>query len=535
MRLSDHDLKQLNEAYVGSLAEERLRALSLKLLADLKESRDRLNQNPGNSSRPPSSRPPWETATTDEPYNSEEADLDSDETAQEGDEETEEPLQSPDSDKGEEPEPNKPERKDNPPTKRSAGKQVGAPGFGRKLGLDLEITQEEFYRPESCAACGDHLSGDVPSRSYTARLQVEMGTVSTGACGLEVTQTKHTYEECQCSCGHWTRAEPGRCEQEDGWKVELTEWHVAGPMLVVFIGALAMRMRLSRARIREFLSDWLGLPMSIGTINQCIHEAGRALEPVVRDEILSAVREAELLHADETSWKESGKLLWLWVFSCASVTLFTIGRRTADMVVNVLGDSFSGWLMSDGYGVYRNYDGRLRCLAHLVRKARGLAQSLDPEAQKFGKRTLQLLETLMEAVYQAREGPPDIPLSQTHAIRLGIFWSFCDRHWDVEHKKTRELAREFLYDWGAIWAVLDHPWLPLTNNEAEQALRHWVISRRISFGTRTPEGSRALVSLASVIETCRKRNVLPWPYITEVIRQRRKGQSAPPLPQLVVA
>ncbi len=184
------------------------------------------------------------------------------------------------------------------------------------------------------------------------------------------------------------------------------------------------------------------------------------------------MREAELLHADETSWKESGQLLWLWVFSCASVTLFTIGRRTANMVLKVLGDGFNGWLMSDGYWAYRNYDWRLRCLAHLVRKARGLAQSLDPEAQKFGKRTLLLLDALMDAVYQAREGPPGNPLSQIHAIRLEMFWSFCERHWDAEHKKTRELAREFLYDWDAIWAVLDHPWLPLTNNEAERALRH---------------------------------------------------------------
>jgi hypothetical protein len=32
--------------------------------------------------------------------------------------------------------------------------------------------------------------------------------------------------------------------------------------------------------------------------------------------------------------------------------------------------------------------------------------------------------------------------------------------------------------------VLDHPELPLTNNAAERALRHWVIARRLSYGTR---------------------------------------------------
>ena len=87
-----------------------------------------------------------------------------------------------------------------------------------------------------------------------------------------------------------------------------------------------------------------------------------------------------------------------------------------------------------------------------------------------------------------------------------------------------------LNDWDTFWVVLDHPELPLTNNEAERALRHWVIARRIGMGTRTPQGTRVFALLASVIETCRKRNVSPWPYLTEVLRQRRKGLPAPPLP-----
>ena len=73
------------------------------------------------------------------------------------------------------------------------------------------------------------------------------------------------------------------------------------------------------------------------------------------------------------------------------------------------------------------------------------------------------------------------------------------------------------------------------NNEAERALRHWVIARRIGMGTRTPQGTRVFALLASVIETCRKRGVSPWPYLAEVIRQRRKGLPAPPMPAPVAA
>jgi transposase len=187
---------------------------------------------------------------------------------------------------------------------------------------------------------------------------------------------------------------------------------------------------------------------------------------------------------------------------------------------------------------YRHYDWRLRCLAHLMRKARGLQESVDAEANGFGKKPIEVLETLMAAVYAAREGPPEVPLRKQHAELLHEFLAFCIRHCDAEHRKTRELACELLndwdtywVDWDTYWVVLDYPWLPLTNNEAERALRHWVIARRISYGTRTAQGSRAFALTISVIETCRKRGASPWPYLAEVIRQRRRGLPAPPLPQ----
>ncbi|AGA31759.1 hypothetical protein TVNIR_2440 [Thioalkalivibrio nitratireducens DSM 14787] len=41
----------------------------------------------------------------------------------------------------------------------------------------------------------------------------------------------------------------------------------------------------------------------------------------------------------------------------------------------------------------------------------------------------------------------------------------------------------------------------------------------------------AFALLVSVIETCRKRGVSPWPYLAQVVQQRRKGEPAPVLPE----
>ena len=70
--------------------------------------------------------------------------------------------------------------------------------------------------------------------------------------------------------------------------------------------------------------------------------------------------------------------------------------------------------------------------------------------------------------------------------------------------------------------------------EFNRALRHWVIARRISYGTRTEQGSRAFALLASVIETCRKRRISPWSYLATVIAERRKGNEAPPIPAAAI-
>jgi transposase len=520
MLISDEDLRKLDDEHLDALGVEGLRAVSKQLCHDLKEARDRMNQNPGNSSRPPSTLAPWESGGTGDGPGSEgetpnaAGDEHANESGREG--------------KGS----GKDTTKTSEQQRRPPGRQTGAPGHGRKL--EMVVTGEVTHRAQRCASCGAPLDESAPFTATTGFYVVDVEVGPADAPGLTSSNTKHLYGQTICSCGHVSATEPGQSPADPEWRVSLTERHLVGPTLASLIVCLAMRMRLSRARIQEFLHDWLGLDLSIGTLNRCIHEAGRAVAPV-EDQLVKELIDSGHLHADETHWKESGLPLWLWVLSSAKIVLYLIGHRTSEIFENVLGDHYHGWVMSDGYVVYRSYQYRLRCWAHLKRKAQGLAESLDGnQAQRFGQQTLKRLKELMKAVYQAREGPPGVPLPEQYEEQLAEFKALCESHRDCDHKKTQALAREFLNDWEAIWMVLKHPQLPLTNNEAERALRHWVIARRISYGTRTEQGSRAFALLASVIETCRKRKISPWPYLTSVIAERRKGNDAPPLPAAAV-
>ncbi len=223
--------------------------------------------------------------------------------------------------------------------------------------------------------------------------------------GLTLWVVDHRYDETPCACGHRTRAVPGQGEVDPLFAgIELSEWRLVGPGLAALIVALALRFRLSRARIQEFLGEWLGLELSVGTIHQTLHEASAAVAPA-EAELIEAVLASDRLHADETPWPEHGQSLWLWVFLSATVTLYYIAGRGKELVENVL-DGFTGGLMSDGWIAYRHYAHRLRCWAHLIRKARGPAQSCDREARAFGQTVLKTLDALMAAVYAAREAPP---------------------------------------------------------------------------------------------------------------------------------
>jgi hypothetical protein len=298
-------------------------------------------------------------------------------------------------------------------------------------------------------------------------------------------------------------------------------------------------MRLSRKKTQQFLGDWLHVKLSTSTINQSLHEAARILEPL-EEELIAEVRNASQNYVDETPWWErTRKNLYMWVFVSLYTCYFFIGSRKKEVLTSILPLEYTGNLMSDGYLAYRGYSNRGRCWPHLIRKAQGLAESLNKEAQAFGKKTLETFGILMDAVYNAREGPPlETGLKDAFMEELLSLKCACVKHDDHSHEKTQALARELLYDWDAIFAVLDDPHLPLSNNEAERALRHWVIYRRICFGTQSVQGSRTVSLLGSVIETCKRRKVAYWEFIAETIQSRRLGHltlSLPAIPVLELA
>ena len=414
----------------------------------------------------------------------------------------------------------------NPGPKR-AGKRPGTKGFWRRL--PIMVSGEILHAPNSCDSCHAAFgSAASQSRHVSAHISLEL---TRGDMNLHVAATKHCHLAIRCDCGHETIARPatGLCSHVEGRRrdLQMSERCLVGPMLATFIAALSLRFRLSRVKTAEFLVDWLGVELGAATIERCIHEFGLASEPVV-EQLIEEVRAAEIVHLDETPWYQKATLLWLWVAVTATTIVYRIASRKHCELAALIGDAFLGWLVTDGYGAYRDHPRRQRCLAHLIRKARALAEGYYGAGSGFGRDLVRDLRRLIERVHDG-DDPAAIK-----RLTARIKWNGqCNRH-QID-TKVRGLAGEILNDWDAVIAFVADPDLPPTNNDAERALRHAVISRRISFGTRTDEGSRFYAAALSVIDTCRKRGTDPWAYACALIAAARANSPLPTIPAQVAA
>lgn len=504
------DLNQINQESLGKLCKTDVIQLALRLRDFAIELYENQRLDSTNSSRPPSSDSPYpkKKTKTDNEGN------DDSKQAQEQSSESDEISDGEKSDRIEQD-----DLEEEP--KRNPGRQPGSTGYGRKGKPALNSTEHHY--PKECVICRKHLHE--PAQPYMGHYTYELERF---ADRIQITCTLHYYYTAVCECGHENVEKPGEgfvsVIEERKRNIKLTEYTIVGPMLAAFISALSRRYGMSRNKIREFLIIWLNFHISVGLICKSIREAGIACYPVV-DQLLGDLQEEDQIHLDETPWYQKGVFCWLWVAISKSTAIYRIGTRKKTELLQLITEAYFGWLITDGYGAYRSFPKRQRCLAHLIRKAVALTGAVNENIQKQGEWFLRELRGLIKAMAQGEDGRKECKPIIARLKRA------CNLGSKSDHAKLKSLANEILNDWDAVVAFVKNPGLPPTNNEAERALRWAVIYRKITFGTRTREGSRCLAAQLSVIETCRLRGVDPWDYIAAAIALGRKGLAPPPIAQ----
>ena len=169
--------------------------------------------------------------------------------------------------------------------------------------------------------------------------------------------------------------------------------------------------------------------------------------------------------------------------------------------------TIAGVLVSDFYGAYTSYEGMHQyCWAHLLRDIQDLAALHPADAGVQGWAT-----AAAAVFHQAQRGSEGDPADAGRApdSRNRPAPSLCAM---VENTEAphRVLCQRILRYLDSLFVFVTDPAVPPTNNAAERSLRHLVVSRKISGGTRSATGTNTKMTLASLFGTWRLQGINPY-------------------------
>ena len=199
------------------------------------------------------------------------------------------------------------------------------------------------------------------------------------------------------------------------------------------------------------------------------------------------------------------------------VAFFMIHPNRSKEAFLQLIDDWKGILISDNYGVYVNWvNKRQTCLAHLIRKAKGLAERKNESIRNFGECILKELHLLC---HWAKK-PPDEKQWTDFYSRLFLLLILHEGADDEAGQLARSIGKEI----ESLWVFLDENGVEPTNNRSERALRFAVLWRKRSNGTQSDKGNRWVERILSLKQTCRMRALPVFPILVNAIDAYFKDQ-----------
>jgi hypothetical protein len=354
-------------------------------------------------------------------------------------------------------------------------------------------TKRVFHTANSCTNCGGLLGK--PTVSYTRQV-IDLPIVS-------YTVTEHVVFKRWCYA----------CKECIQPKVNLSKEVLGkgriGINLTATIVTMRDRLRLPIGLIQGYLKLFYKLNISKGEIVELLHTVADIGKPTY-DNLLEQIRNSSSVHADETGGREDGRNGYFWSFSTKNVHFLLYRKsRAAKVVEEIVGtnsEKFNGVLTTDFYAAYNTYAGfHQRCWVHLLRDMRELKEKhkKHPPLNIWAK---QIRQIYVES--KAWRGPdPDTPPGLAIQERIDKQHLFeeqlrkvCQKYVTKDTPMSTLCARIMTF-MPELFVFVRFPNVSSDNNPAERIIRHTVVARKISGGTRSAKGSETKSILTSLFDT----------------------------------
>jgi transposase len=400
-----------------------------------------------------------------------------------------------------------PRATDQPRQKR--GGQPGHPRWRRLLVPDDQVRRTIPCKPAACRRCGRPLTGTDPNplRHQVAELPVVVPDV------VEYQLHRLTCSGCHTStCGKLPPEVKGNF----------------GPRLEATLALLAGQYRLGLRPVMTLATDLWSLGISTGMVSKLRQRTAEALHvPWVQVALYVGTQNVNI---DETSWREGKKPAYLWAVVTPLAALFHIAKgRTAQIAQKLLGQEYAGVATCDRLKSYWWIKRIQWCWAHLRRDFQAMIDRGD-RGQAIGERLLEQSNTLFRLWHQWRQGQRSRAQFQESMkpVRAAVEQALQAGR-QCGCGQTAGTCKELLSHQEWLWTFVDTEGVEPTNNEAERTERHAVVWRKTSGGTDSPQGSRFVERILTVVHTCRRQGKKVLDYLSACVQAWRHNRAPPSL------
>lgn len=404
--------------------------------------------------------------------------------------------------------------------KKKGGAKPGHPGHFRSLFPESQVDAFVNLQAENCPTCGGAIrpSGESPSIHQQVEIAPKPYTV-----------TQYNRESFYCPCCRKYGVAP--LPRQIGSSA-------FGTRLSAFMGFLTGTCRLGRRVALNILQEGLGLRAAVGTQSNIEHRISQALKPSYEEIEKQVHNSSETKHIDETGWKRWGKREFVWIMSTASGAVYKIqdgrGSECRDALIGVAATKRIAFV-TDRYAVYRFSGPHQYCLAHLKRDIKRFAERAGLDGE-WGQIMLEYLKTVFELWRDYREKRRSRRSFRRKSRRYRDDFEYGLLVASTKEKYSpslRRFARALLRRAEKLWVFATRDGVEPTNNQAERDLRGIVITRKISYGSKSERGNRFIERINSVVTTLKRQSRHCLDYLESALSAWKTGSHVPTIFQAV--
>jgi len=286
------------------------------------------------------------------------------------------------------------------------------------------------------------------------------------------------------------------------------------------------RRRMERSGVEVDVKTLYGL---------CEAVAGHceAMLPRIKEDIQ---RDFCALHLDESPWPIMGekKKSYMWAMSNRAGSYYQFEPTRSGKIASELVGGYEGAVVSDAFSGYKRLKvGDKTRLGHCWSHARREFYDRRSDYPEVCREALEQIGKLFAVEASAKSFEELKKLRQTKSrevVEEFQKWLLKTR---AKYLGVQGISKAIVYcmnHWQELTLFLDDLSVPLTNNDAERALRHVVMGRKNFNGSKTINGADTAATLYTVIETCKKLGVEParyWKYLIEESWFKEKAVLSP--------